>query len=60
MELSALETVRREMWESYQVHGGQGCVDLRLLLRWYTMLSREIAARTTDEEGENPDNHAKS
>jgi hypothetical protein len=53
--MSALETVRREMWESYQVHGERGCVDLRLLLRWYALLSREVAARATDEEGEDGD-----
>jgi hypothetical protein len=55
--VTALDTVRREMWESYQAHLGEGCIDRRLLLRWYGMLDGPVLAlvKDGDEEGENPD-----
>lgn len=38
IDQGTIDTVRREAWESYQCHLGQGCVDMRLLLRWWQML----------------------
>lgn len=48
----SLATVKREMWESYQAHFGEGCIDRRLLLRWYEMVSREMETRERERERE--------
>jgi hypothetical protein len=53
--MTAIDTVRREMWESYQAHLGEGCIDRRLLLRWYGMLDGPalVPVKDADEAGEN-------
>jgi hypothetical protein len=52
--MTAIDTVRREMWESYQAHLGEGCIDRRRLLRWYGMLDGPalVPVKDADEEGE--------